>query len=184
VFLAFIVVLAVPIFKNDPSNFFAEQSSSILVLLYCGVVPTYLVFVCESENGTNLAAYLFLLITMNDGFSELFGRSLGKRSIWPAISPNKTWMGSIGGLMSTVVGSIIFGFLVPGISVFQAIAIAVLTGVSGQAGDLIASAFKRDVKIKDFANLIPYHGGILDRFDSLFFAAPVFYYASKLILSH
>jgi phosphatidate cytidylyltransferase len=183
-FLALIFALAIPVLKRDPINVFEKQSATILVLLYGSVVPTYLVFVYESENGMRLAAYLFLMITMNDGFSELFGRSLGKRSIWPTISPNKTWMGSIGGLLSTVVGSIMFKFLIPDISIAQAIAIAILIGVSGQLGDLIASAFKRDVKIKDFGNLIPYHGGVLDRFDSLFFAAPVFYYASKLILTH
>ncbi len=133
-----------------------------------------------SENtsiiGRNLVVYILFLTESNDVFQYIWGKALGKRKIIPMISPNKTWAGFIGGAVSTgilsfIISPILFknNFL---ISFIFGTGIAVL----GFIGDIFISGIKRDLNLKDTSQLIPGHGGILDRMDSLIFVSPLFFH--------
>lgn len=126
--------------------------------------------------GTGLLIFLFFLTQMNDVAQYVFGKLYGKEKIIPEISPNKTWAGLIGGIITTIILALISS---PFLTVFSwqiTIILAVLISVSGFIGDVTISAIKRDLGIKDTGQLIKGHGGILDRIDSLTFTAPVFFH--------
>ncbi|MBX7113384.1 MAG: phosphatidate cytidylyltransferase [Myxococcaceae bacterium] len=116
-----------------------------------------------------------LVITwVNDTCAYFAGRFLGKHKLYPAVSPNKTWEGFAGGMVGSIGGLFILraGFF-PGLSVMDCVVIGVLGGICGPAGDLCESMLKRAYGAKDSGNLIPGHGGMLDRIDALLFNAPM-----------
>lgn len=119
--------------------------------------------------------FLIFLTQINDIFQFISGKLFGKRKITPAISPNKTWGGFIGGLILTTLMGYHLSYLVP-LTKIQATIAASAIAIAGFFGDLNISAVKRDLKIKDMSNLIPGHGGILDRLDSLTFSTLFFFY--------
>jgi phosphatidate cytidylyltransferase len=136
------------------------------ILLYPGVL--------FGMDNRFLLFYLVLVIWTFDTASYFTGRFWGKNPFFPQISPKKTMEGFWGGMA----GVVVFGAatsLITGYSLLQIMIVSVLAGFSGQAGDLSESIIKRDVGIKDSSHIIPGHGGVLDRFDSIFFAAPVIY---------
>lgn len=127
------------------------------------------------EGAPGLIFFLILITQLNDVCQFIFGKLFGKRKISPLISPNKTWAGLLGGIF----GSICFGLLFKNLVGFndkQVVLLSALISICGFFGDLNISAIKRDLKIKDMSNLIPGHGGILDRMDSLIFSNVVFFY--------
>lgn len=127
--------------------------------------------------GAGLLLFLVALTQFNDVAQFTWGKLFGKHKITPKVSPKKTWEGFLGGLVSTIIGAAIAGpFLTPLPAHYAAVAGAMIA-VAGLLGDITISAFKRDLGVKDSGGLIPGHGGILDRVDSLTYAAPVFYHA-------
>ncbi|MGE5404246.1 MAG: phosphatidate cytidylyltransferase, partial [Candidatus Saccharibacteria bacterium] len=104
------------------------------------------------------------------------GNWWGKRKMVPELSPNKTWVGFLGGLTLSVVIGIAGIWLLPGHALYQYIGLGLAAGILAPVGDLFASGIKRTFKIKDFGDVIPGHGGFLDRFDSLLVVAPLVYY--------
>ena len=124
---------------------------------------------------------------ISDTFAFLVGSKFGKTKLAPDISPNKTVEGSIGGILGVILSFIIItlvGNYKLGINgnVFYWTLISIAASVAGQFGDLTASAIKRYCKIKDFGNIMPGHGGVLDRFDSLMFVAPIVYLFIKIYI--
>jgi phosphatidate cytidylyltransferase len=108
---------------------------------------------------------------------------IGKTALAPAVSPNKTIEGSLGGILSSVAASVLYSvYFLPEINTLHAILFGICIGVVAQIGDLSASFIKRYCQIKDFSNIIPGHGGILDRLDSALFSFPVAYIFIKLLL--
>ncbi|MGD6775342.1 MULTISPECIES: phosphatidate cytidylyltransferase [Bacillaceae] len=119
---------------------------------------------------------LFVIWTTDSG-AYFIGKSMGKTKLWPEISPNKTVEGSLGGVICAIVLALIFHFVVDfDHSLFITIIIASLLSIFGQIGDLVESALKRHYKIKDSGSILPGHGGILDRFDSLLFVLPLLHF--------
>lgn len=119
----------------------------------------------------------WVLLTMvlawgSDTCAYFVGRKYGKTKLAPRISPKKTLEGSGAGLAAAVVGAVIMSFFLPGLSFFDAIALGILGGAAGQAGDLLVSVLKRSSGVKDAGGILPGHGGILDRADALAFTAP------------
>ena len=107
-------------------------------------------------------------------FAYTFGRKIGKHKLWPAISPNKTWEGTIAGIIMALVLSGVYMYFVPQeYSMTTMLMIAFVLSIMGQMGDLIESAYKRYYKVKDSGNILPGHGGILDRFDSMLIVLPL-----------
>lgn len=125
---------------------------------------------------------IFLTAFGTDVMAYFTGYAFGKHKLCPTISPKKTIEGSIGGIVGSVILCGLFGYILIPRLLMHCIIIGVLGGVVSQFGDLTASIFKRKMGIKDYGNLIPGHGGILDRFDSVLFTAPMIYYYISLVL--
>jgi len=125
--------------------------------------------------------YLFILVSVADSFSQLWGKLFGRHKLCPYLSPGKTLEGFLGGIVTTVVVSILLGFLIPEYSIKELAISGLIISIASTGGDLIFSAIKRKLNIKDFSNLLPGHGGIFDRFDSLALAAPVYFWASFVL---
>jgi phosphatidate cytidylyltransferase len=131
----------------------------------------------EHQNA-KLLFFLVLVVQLSDVLQYVWGKSIGRRRLAPSISPNKTWAGFVGGTLSaTAIGAAIW-WATP-FRPLQAAAMALVVTMMGFAGGLIMSAIKRDRGIKDFGSLIEGHGGMLDRIDSLCFAAPVFFHLTR-----
>ncbi|MEB3187584.1 MAG: phosphatidate cytidylyltransferase [bacterium] len=129
-------------------------------------------------------AFLFLMLMANDGLSEGLGRLFGKAPIWPDISPGKTWGGTFGGLVSCLVLGQAMHHLVPAWSTATTLAVSAGISLTGAVGDLLASSIKREAGIKDFGHILPGHGGVLDRFDSLLFTVPLYVGVFRLLGGH
>ncbi|WP_300386150.1 phosphatidate cytidylyltransferase [Clostridium sp.] len=162
---------------------FIDISISILGFLYVGILFSFIPMVSDKVNGEYLVWLIFIGSWMADTLAYYSGKYLGKKKLCPEVSPNKTIAGSIGGFIGSVLGCGIYGYLVPtNILLIHFILIGALCGIMGQFGDLVASSIKRYVGIKDYSNLIPGHGGILDRFDSILFnSLVVFYYLTFIV---
>lgn len=126
------------------------------------------------ERGAWLMLHVAICVWSTDTFAYLVGKAIGKHKLAPSLSPGKTWEGSLGGLLGSIGAGAAFSFWIHQ-PVMMGIALGVLAGTIGQIGDLFESALKRERGIKDFGNLLPGHGGVLDRFDSLLFVTPIAY---------
>lgn len=123
----------------------------------------------RETQGLGVIIYLLIIIWSTDSFAYLVGRKIGKTKLAPKISPNKTWEGAIGGtVVATALASIYLVAVEPiGMSLWISIIVTILLSITGQIGDLLESFVKRYYGVKDSGNILPGHGGILDRFDSL-----------------
>lgn len=129
-----------------------------------------------SLNGKEVLLFLLIVNTGNDAAQYFWGKSLGKSKIVPGISPNKTWAGFWGGVCTTTVVASLLSFVLMPIPWYYAAAAGLMIAVFGFVGDVTMSAVKRDVGVKDSSNLIPGHGGVLDRLDSLTYSAPLLFH--------
>ncbi len=130
----------------------------------------------QLAGGVGLVLYILFMTQFNDVCQYIWGKLLGKHKIIPKVSPNKTWQGFIGGLITlTIASSFIAPYLTP-LTWFEGIGAGIIICVGGFFGDVVISSVKRDLKIKDSGHLIPGHGGILDRIDSLIYTAPLFFH--------
>jgi len=128
----------------------------------------------DAGDGRSWILLLLLGIVASDTFAYAFGRLFGKRKLAPRISPGKTWAGAFGGVLGTVVAVAAFKlFALPELRWWEVAALGVPLSIFGQLGDLAESLLKRGFSVKDSGNLIPGHGGVLDRLDALMFGAPV-----------
>lgn len=128
-----------------------------------------------SVGGTELVLYLVLLTELNDILQYLWGKSIGKRKIVPKVSPNKTVEGFVGAFVSISILAVLFSFLTP-FSWLQDLVAGMIISGGGFIGDVVISMIKRDIGVKDSGNMLPGHGGILDRVDSLIYTTPLFFH--------
>jgi phosphatidate cytidylyltransferase len=126
-------------------------------------------------DGRTLLLFLVFVVEMSDVLQYVWGKTLGRHKVVPTVSPNKTWEGLIGGVLSASLASLLLRFLTP-FSLLETFGVAILITVAGFFGGTVMSAVKRDFGVKDFGSLIPGHGGMLDRLDGLCYAAPVFFH--------
>ncbi|HFE32006.1 MAG TPA: phosphatidate cytidylyltransferase, partial [Gammaproteobacteria bacterium] len=126
--------------------------------------------------GAGLVLYLVFLTQFNDVCQYLWGKMLGRRKVVPRVSPNKTWEGFLGGVTTTTVLAVLLAPVLTPIEWPMAIAAGLIIGIGGFIGDVTISALKRDIGVKDSGSLLPGHGGILDRVDSLTYSAPLFFH--------
>jgi len=128
-----------------------------------------------NAGGRGLLLFVVFLTEINDVFQFVWGKMLGRHKIIPKISPNKTWEGFVGGILTTTAIGYFLRFLTP-MNEIEALAVSFAVAFAGFVGDVVVSAVKRDIGLKDTGALIPGHGGLLDRIDSLSISAPVFFY--------
>ena len=129
----------------------------------------------KAANGRTLVLFLVFVVEMSDVLQYIWGKTLGRHKIIPTVSPNKTWEGFAGGIASAMLLSLAIRFLTP-FSIGETLIVSLLITVAGFFGGAVMSAVKRDFGVKDFGGIIPGHGGMLDRVDSLCYAAPVFFH--------
>lgn len=170
IFLIMILLAYTVISKNTFT--FDETSFIILSTIYVGLGFFYLIQL--RGNGLDYLFFVFLIIWATDSGAYFFGRAFGKRKLWPTISPNKTIEGAIGGMILAIVVALLFQFIHPfDFHIMYMIVIAILISIAGQIGDLVASGIKRHFDVKDFGKIMPGHGGVLDRLDSMIFVLPL-----------
>jgi phosphatidate cytidylyltransferase len=126
-------------------------------------------------SGSTLVLFLVFVTEMSDVLQYVWGKTLGRHKVIPAVSPNKTWEGLVGGILSTMLLSLAIRFLTP-FSIPETLLVSLIITVAGFCGGAVMSAVKRDFGVKDFGDVIPGHGGVLDRVDSLCYAAPIFFH--------
>jgi len=124
---------------------------------------------------------ILIIIWSNDTFAYLIGKNFGKRKLFEKVSPKKTIEGFIGGLIFGVIAALIIAYTTSSLSILHWIVLSIIISIFGTIGDLVASKFKREANIKDSSNLIPGHGGFLDRLDSLIFVSSFVYLYLQLI---
>ncbi|MBU3132442.1 phosphatidate cytidylyltransferase [Clostridium gasigenes] len=184
VIIATFVLLCMPII--DQKYTFIDVAITLLGFIYVVVLFSFIPLVNNKVGGDYLVWLIFIGSWLADTSAYYAGKYLGKRKLCPKVSPKKTIEGSIGGFFGSTIGCGVFGIIissfVPQVAIIHYFLIGALCGVMGQFGDLVASSVKRYVGIKDYSNLIPGHGGILDRFDSILFnATVVFYYLTFIV---
>jgi len=164
-----------------PRTSLAEASFNLLAVFYSVVLLSHLYLLRELPNGLEWTFLAVFLVWATDTGAYLIGRQFGSHLLAPQVSPKKTVEGSLGGLLFSIVVAFVFWRLVGGATWITYLIFGVIVGISAQIGDLFESALKRSAGLKDSGKLIPGHGGILDRFDSLIFALPIMYYGVKLL---
>jgi phosphatidate cytidylyltransferase len=177
-------VLSLALFRRrSDQRPLAATAVTVLVVLYTGGLPASLVGIRHLTQGDRswVGAWLVftpLVITWICDTAAMFvGKTVGGPRLWAAVSPGKTWSGTIGGVAGALVTAPLLKLAVLdrlglGLPLGQALLFALVLGVVGQVGDLAESLFKREAGVKDSSGLIPGHGGVLDRFDSLYFVLP------------
>ncbi len=164
--LAFLIIIAgflelLRLFKE--SGFAAKVFFSISIVLMALLSLGFILF---SMREKGLVLFAFLILSIFDGFSQVSGQLFGKTKLFPKISPNKTVEGLVAGALVAILSGLVFKNLVP-VGSFKAMVLAAVVVAFAFSGDALKSLYKRKYNVKDFSNLIPGHGGVLDRFDSL-----------------
>lgn len=181
-FIMFILFLVAIIYVLRQKRDVVEVSLTFSGILYICFCFNYIILISERlDRGHTYVWLVFIIAFLTDTFAYFIGRRFGRHKLMPKTSPKKTIEGSLGGIIGASLSCIIFGliFKLPlGIMVLMAF----FGSIIAQMGDLIASAVKRYVGIKDYGKLIPGHGGVLDRFDSVLLVAPYVYFVLVYLL--
>ena len=182
----FLMLPALAVVSSDTKNFLsrtAEAQWGVMVCVYCiSHVPALLMLRIAHCDLTLLLVFLVLVVQASDVLQYIWGKLFGRHKIAPVVSPSKTVEGFVGGVLSATALGAGLWWLTP-FKVWQAAAMSLLITIMGFLGGLVMSAIKRDRGVKDWGNLIEGHGGMLDRLDSLCFAAPVFFHLTRYFFS-
>ncbi|WP_106058540.1 phosphatidate cytidylyltransferase [Clostridium vincentii] len=185
IIIATFLLLIIPVINLKYT--FIDVAITLFGFLYVGIFFSFIYLVNIKMDGIFLVWLIFIGSWMSDTVAFYSGKLFGKRKLCPRVSPKKTVEGSIGGLIGATFFCGLFGMFARNqgvdISIYHFLIIGALCGGISQFGDLVASSIKRYVGIKDYSNLIPGHGGILDRFDSILFSAIVVFYYLTFILN-
>jgi len=182
--LVLLILMCIPVI--DVKFTYFDVAITVLGFLYVPVLFSAIPLVNGKEYGKYLVWLIFISSWLCDTAAYYTGRFFGKRKLCPKVSPKKTVEGSLGGVLGSVLGCAVYGFIlnhfVLDIPMYHYLAIGLISGILCQFGDLTASSIKRNSNVKDYSNLIPGHGGILDRFDSILFSGAVVYYYLTYII--
>lgn len=184
IFIPVYAFLFIPIrsaIKGEVSEFLVRTATiqwGLMVTVYCvSHISALLILKIPGYEGQNakLLFFLILVVQMSDVLQYIFGKWLGRHPIAPLVSPNKTWEGFIGGILTATLLGASLWWITP-FTPWQAVLMALLLTLMGFFGGLVMSAVKRDRGVKDYGSLIEGHGGVMDRIDSLSFSAPIFFH--------
>jgi len=170
------LILIVPIARNRTRGQLQNSALAVLGFIYVGWMFSHVGFLANSTHAYGYLLFLLLAVESNDVAAFTSGKLLGRRKLREVISPNKTWGGAIGALAFSMALPWLLWFSFPHFGWLQLVLAGLIVGVGGQLGDLTLSVIKRDLGVKDMGSLIPGHGGLLDRVDSLIFTAPLFFH--------
>ncbi len=180
---AYAVVLLIYMVFNHETTDFDDLGSLFFQTAYVAFLFAHILLVRRLQYGHFIIWIIFITAWLSDTAAFAVGLKFGKNKLMPNISPKKTIEGALGGLAGSVLFNLIFGIVCSvgfdlNVRYFNLILLALVAGVLSQFGDLVASAIKREHGVKDYSSLLPGHGGVLDRFDSVLFVAPTVYYFS------
>jgi phosphatidate cytidylyltransferase len=182
-----LAILAVYVFRY-PEYHDREIMASFMSFFYVSVMLSYLYKIRVMENGGYYVVLIFLCSWGNDTLAYCTGMLFGKHKMSPKLSPKKSVEGLIGGIIGAGILGCLYGFFLNGkidtqFNIYLTLFIVCALGaIPAVIGDLAASAIKRNNDVKDYGKLIPGHGGVLDRFDSMIFTAPIIYYLVRLVV--
>lgn len=179
-FLAFSLLFLFRV--GDMTRVAGEFSLLCAGFLYVPFLLGHFILLRQGPHGISWIFLLLVIVMCGDTFAYYVGSSFGKRRLYPAVSPKKSVEGSLGGLAGSIVGALMVKeTFFPEIAMVACIGTAVVLGVLGQLGDLFESMLKRSFGVKDSGVIVPGHGGMLDRLDSLLFAVPAAFYCAQII---
>ncbi|HHV61546.1 MAG TPA: phosphatidate cytidylyltransferase [Firmicutes bacterium] len=187
--LVILASLATQLLRRGAYEALAGASGTAFGTLYVGLPMAYLLMLRNLPGGAGYLMGALLAVWASDTGAYFGGMWLGRTRLWPRVSPNKTLEGSIIGICVAVLAVVLVNHLAlasgwwSALPVSHAVGLGVLLSLSGQLGDLCESALKRDAGVKDSGRFLPGHGGALDRFDSVLFAAPIAYYYIKFFVA-
>lgn len=177
--LYMMVLTAISVLDNKRVTF-GDVCASVFLVIYSVVFLLHLTYIRRMDNGIALLFMALIGAYVTDTGAYFTGMAIGRHKLIPVVSPNKTVEGAIGGIVATVVAFLIYGAVMSAmgflVNYLWLVVLSVICGIVAQFGDLAASVMKRSFQVKDFGHLIPGHGGMVDRVDSLMFVAPVVYY--------
>lgn len=170
--------------KGDLQRILDFQARAVLGLVYLGLLPAFIFRLLDVMQGLSWFVFLLAVVFAGDTMAYFFGVLIGKHKVMPAVSPKKTWQGSIGGILGSVIaGFICWNYLLSNYHVGFILGLSAVSGFVGQFGDFFESLLKRVSDVKDSGKIMPGHGGVLDRIDGVLFAGPVVLFG-VVILSH
>jgi phosphatidate cytidylyltransferase len=164
-----------------PKDYVRRSSVAVFSIFYLPFLAGFVLLLAHSPDPLKKIATLIVLVSFNDTFAYLSGVLFGKHTLVPHISPKKTWEGLAGAIIMTTIGATLLFVYVLKDHWWLGAIVGVLGVITATCGDLIESAVKRDLQIKDMGTILPGHGGILDRIDSLLFTAPSVWFIFELI---
>jgi phosphatidate cytidylyltransferase len=183
--LLLLVLSAIELTRRNPDRAIYHISSTSFGVIYVGWLFSHLILLREIPDhiggdystGISYALLPFVIAWTQDTFAYFIGTKFGKHKVLTRVSPGKSWEGLIGGGLFAILGLFIMRRLYsPYLSIYDCLILGILGTVAGPIGDLVESMIKRDARLKDTSVTIPGHGGVLDRFDSILFVAPIVYY--------
>lgn len=187
IFIMALILLGAIIFFKGRYNF-VDISVTAFGTLYVTFLFSFIILTRNLPRGHLFIWLIFIGAWATDSFAYIIGRAAGKHKLMPSISPKKTVEGAIAGVLGCVLATGLFGVYIVqnyagmGIGYHHFIIIGLMNGILSQVGDLAASAIKRFADVKDYGKIIPGHGGVLDRFDSILLIAPLVYFYTTMVM--
>ena len=176
-----IPVLLIQLLSKGPEGFVASATATTFSLLYLPFLGGFLILLARTSNGFERVMTFVVLVSCNDTFGYIVGVLIGKHPLAPKISPKKSWEGLAGSLIFTVAGGVLAFTYIMELQWWIGIIVGLMIVFTATCGDLIESAMKRDLALKDMGSLLPGHGGMLDRLDSVLISAPALWLALELV---
>jgi phosphatidate cytidylyltransferase len=174
-------ILLIRLLLNGPEGFVGKATATTFTLLYLPFLAGFLILLATPSNGFQRLMTFVVLVGCNDTFGYFVGVLFGKHPLLPAISPKKTWEGLAGSVVFTIVGGCLAFHYIMKMDWWIGIVVGLMIVFTATCGDLIESAMKRDLSLKDMGTLLPGHGGMLDRLDSVVLSAPAMWLALELV---
>jgi phosphatidate cytidylyltransferase len=174
-------VLLISRLRKGPQDFVKSATATTLALIYLPFFAGFLILLARPDDGLARVMTFVVLVGCNDTFGYLVGVLFGKHPLVPKISPKKSWEGLVGSILFTCVGGALSFNYILDLQWWIGALVALMIVFTATSGDLIESAMKRDLSLKDMGTLLPGHGGMLDRLDSVLLSAPALYFALELV---
>jgi len=176
-----IPLLLIQLLTKGPEGFVQSATATTFSLLYLPFLAGFLILLARPHTGLERVMTFVVLVGCNDTFGYVVGVLFGKHPLVPKISPKKSWEGLVGSLVFTLAGGALAFHYIMKMHWWIGIIVGLMTVFTATCGDLIESAMKRDLQLKDMGTLLPGHGGILDRLDSVLISAPALWLALELV---
>ena len=176
-----IPILLIQLLTKGPEGFVASATATTFSLLYLPFLGGFLILLGRTSTGLERVMTFVVLVSCNDTFGYIVGVLIGKHPMAPKISPKKSWEGLAGSVIFTVIGGVLAFKYIMTMHWWIGVIVGLMIVFTATCGDLIESAMKRDLELKDMGSLLPGHGGILDRLDSVLISAPALWLALELV---